>query len=95
VRDTETSSSQVIHEGVAGTSSWPSVRGFIAVLLLPKPETPSGISSSGKSAVIGHIPDAGEHSDEHSEITDPKERLDAILAGFADFLRAQNAVRDS
>ena len=52
-----------------------------------KPETATGISSSGKSAEhlcqIRHISDAGEHS----EITDPKERLDAILAGSVDFLR--------
>jgi excisionase family DNA binding protein len=49
----------------------------------PKPETPSVISSSGKSAEnlcqIRLIPNVGEHSDEYSQITDPKERLEKIL----------------
>lgn len=57
----------------------------------PKPETPSGIYSSGNSAEnpcqIRHILDVGEHSDEYCQAASPKERLEKILAGYGEFLR--------
>jgi len=60
-----------------------------------KPETPTGISASGKNAgnvcQIRYIQEVGEQSDEHSQIADPKDRLEKILAGYEEFLTAQDS----
>jgi excisionase family DNA binding protein len=61
----------------------------------PKPETPNGISLSAKDAE--NLCQSRHNSDEDQATSpkSPKEWLDELLSGEADFREAQNAVRDS